>query len=227
MKRWAMSSQARWSATSMPPTIITTASSNPPAADWAHPCSSQGQALLRDIHPPEADGRFTPGTDRWHSGLGYVPSSSVGIVILVDVVQAAASRMLLDGRVSVSRPSAQARLCRHINNHIKSQPRTRCGELFVFVAHSEAPADNPPEADRRAQSAPSGDQPQDQRRHPLNAGNRNQDDTGVDLRRLAGTRPQPTLGLQTTPRLPSSLNIYAGNCYSATYRWEVKRGIVH
>ena len=38
--------------------------------------------------------------------------------------------------------SAQARLCRRMENHIKSLPRTRCGELFVFVAHPEVPPDN-------------------------------------------------------------------------------------
>ncbi len=38
--------------------------------------------------------------------------------------------------------SAQARLCRRIQNHIKSLPRTGYGELFVFVAEPEAPPDN-------------------------------------------------------------------------------------
>ena len=29
-----------------------------------------------------------------------------------------------------------------MENHIKSLPRTRCGELFVFVAHPQVPPDN-------------------------------------------------------------------------------------
>ena len=40
-------------------------------------------------------------------------------------------------------PSAvQGKLCRRIERHIKSLPRTRYGELFVFVSHPETPADN-------------------------------------------------------------------------------------
>ena len=40
-------------------------------------------------------------------------------------------------------PSAtQAKLCRRIERHIKSLPRTGYGELFVFVAHPEVPPDN-------------------------------------------------------------------------------------
>ena len=34
-----------------------------------HPCSSQGQALLRDIHPPQADGRFIPRMSHGRGGL--------------------------------------------------------------------------------------------------------------------------------------------------------------
>ena len=40
-------------------------------------------------------------------------------------------------------PSAvQAKLCRRIERHIKSLPRTGYGELFVFVAEPEVPSDN-------------------------------------------------------------------------------------
>ena len=40
-------------------------------------------------------------------------------------------------------PSAtQAKLCRRIERHIKSLPRTGCGELFVFVAEPAVPSDN-------------------------------------------------------------------------------------
>jgi hypothetical protein len=45
----------------------------------------------------------------WVIFVGYVPSSGGKVVILVDVVQAAASRMLLDGSVSASRPSVKVR----------------------------------------------------------------------------------------------------------------------
>ena len=40
-------------------------------------------------------------------------------------------------------PSAtQAKLCRRIERHIKSLPRTGYGELFVFVAEPDVPSDN-------------------------------------------------------------------------------------
>ena len=41
-------------------------------------------------------------------------------------------------------PAVQGKLCRRIERHIKSLPRTRCGELFVFVAEPDVPADNNP-----------------------------------------------------------------------------------
>ena len=48
-------------------------------------------------------------------------------------------------RPSLADPSAdQARLCRRIERHIKSLPRTGYGELFVFVAEPDVPADNNP-----------------------------------------------------------------------------------
>ena len=37
---------------------------------------------------------------------------------------------------------ARGRLCRRIERHIKSLPRTGYGELFVFVAQPEVPSDN-------------------------------------------------------------------------------------
>ena len=47
-----------------------TAPSSPPLADWAHPCSGQGQALLRDIHDFRGlyseDGCLTQWADAVH-----------------------------------------------------------------------------------------------------------------------------------------------------------------
>ena len=78
-------------------------------------------------------------------------------------------------------PSAvQAKLCRRIERHIK--------ELFVFVAEPAVPSDNNA---GRAQPAPSGHQPQGQRRHPVGAGYRAQDDAGIHLRHLARPRSNP------------------------------------
>ena len=69
---------------------------------WAHPCSSQGQALLRDIHDLLAICQ----------PFRHDPSAT------------------------------QAKLCRRIERHLKSLPRTGYGELFVFVAEPDVPSDN-------------------------------------------------------------------------------------
>ncbi len=61
---------------------------------------------------------------------------------------------------------------------------------------------------RRAQPAPSGGQPQGQWGHPLGPGYCHQDDAGVNLRHLAGTRSQHPQRLPSTTRFPSSLNSY-------------------
>ena len=42
----------------------------------------------------------------------------------------------------IDRLALQGRLCRRIERHIKSRPRTGYGELFVFVAEPDVPADN-------------------------------------------------------------------------------------
>ena len=52
-------------------------------------------------------------------------------------------RLLALCRPYLDDPSAaQSRLCRRIENRIKSLPRTGCGELFVVVAHPEVPPDD-------------------------------------------------------------------------------------
>ncbi len=51
--------------------------------------------------------------------------------------------MLTICRPFLDDPSAtQANLCRRIERHIRSRPRTGYGELFVFVAEPDVPADN-------------------------------------------------------------------------------------
>ena len=61
---------------------------------------------------------------------------------------------------------------------------------------------------RRTQLAPPGHQPQDQRRHPLGAGHRAQDDAGIHLRHLARSRSKSSPRLPSTTRFPSTLNRY-------------------
>ena len=61
---------------------------------------------------------------------------------------------------------------------------------------------------RRAQPAPSGHQPQGQRRHPVGAGHRAQDDAGIHLRHLARPRSKSSRRLPSVARFPSTLNCY-------------------
>ena len=84
-------------------------------------------------------------------------------------------------------------------------PRTGYGELFVFVAEPDVPSDNNP---GRAQPASSGHQPQGQRRHPLGAGHRAQDDAGIHLRHLARPRFKTSRRLPSAAHFPPSLNCY-------------------
>ena len=61
---------------------------------------------------------------------------------------------------------------------------------------------------RRTQPVPSGYQPQGQRRHPLGAGHREQDDAGIHLRHLARPRSKSSRRLPSVARFPSTLNCY-------------------
>ena len=61
---------------------------------------------------------------------------------------------------------------------------------------------------RRAESAPPGRQPQDQRRHPVRTGQQQQDDPGLLIRHLARPRTKPPRRLPTTAHCPTSLNCY-------------------
>ena len=112
------------------------------------PCSSQGQALLRDSHdlctlyPDDAPlARWADAVHRLYTGAKAFTHPQAR---RRRTAQLALERQLL----SVCRPyltdtsAAQSRLCRRIQRHIKSLPRTGYGELFVFVAEPEVPADN-------------------------------------------------------------------------------------
>ena len=103
--------------------------------------------LLRDIHtlkvlyPENADlvrcawrvQRLCAKARGLGGGRGY---SSRGQLALE-------KRLLKLRRPFLEDPSAvRGKLCRRIERHIKSLPRTRYGELFVFVSHPEIPPDN-------------------------------------------------------------------------------------
>ena len=122
------------------------------------------------------------------------------------VAQLAWERKLLAiCRPFVADPSAvQGKLCRRIERHIK--------ELFVCVARTGRARG---QQRRRAQPAPCGYQPQDQRGHPVGTWYREQDDAGIHLRHLARTRPEPTRRLPSTAHFPSTLNSYADHATQA------------
>ena len=117
---------------------------------WAHPCSSQGQALLRDIHDQRTRYPKDAALARWAAAVHqlYVAAKACNHHEPWQrrVAQLAWERQLLAiCRPFLSDPSAvQGKLCRRIERHIKSLPRTGYGELFVFVAEPDVPADNNP-----------------------------------------------------------------------------------
>ena len=120
------------------------------------PCSSQGQALLRDIHDQRTLYPKDAALARWAAAVHqlYVAAKACNHHEPWQrrVAQLAWERNLLAiCRPFLSDPSAvQAKLCRRIERHIKSLPRTGYGELFVFVAEPDVPADNnPAERSRR------------------------------------------------------------------------------
>ncbi len=115
---------------------------------WAHPCSSQGQALLRDIHDqrtlyPDAAPRAR-WVDAVHGIYDRAKAFTHPRAKRRRTAQLAWERKLLAlGQPFRHDPSAtQAKLCRRIERHIKSLPRTGYGEFFVFVAEPAVPSDN-------------------------------------------------------------------------------------
>ena len=111
---------------------------------WAH--------LLRDIHDLVARYLKTAPLAQWAAAVQrlYVVAKACNHHEPWQrrVAQLAWERKLLAiCRPFLSDPSAvQAKLCRRIERHIKSLPRTGYGELFVFVAEPDVPADNNPAA---------------------------------------------------------------------------------
>ena len=82
------------------------------------PCSSQGQALLRDIHDQRTLYPDAAPLARWADAVHGIYDRAKAFT------------------------HSQAKLCRRIERHIKSLTRTGYGELFVFVAEPEVPSDN-------------------------------------------------------------------------------------
>ena len=107
---------------------------------WAHPCSSQGQALLRDIHDQRTLYPDAAPLARWADAVHGIYDRAKAFTHHQQkprrTAQLALERQLLAlGQPFRHGPSAtQAKLCRRIERHIK--------ELFVFVAEPAVPSDN-------------------------------------------------------------------------------------
>ena len=107
---------------------------------WAH--------LLRDIHDLRTRYPDAAPLARWadavHGIYDRAKACTHPQAKRRRTTQLALERQLLAlGQPFRRDPSAtQAKLCRRIERHIKSRPRTGYGELFVFVAEPDVPADN-------------------------------------------------------------------------------------
>ena len=151
--------------------------------------------------------RSTPRTPRWPSG------------------PAAVHQRLCRGRRSFTHPQAQRRrtaqrgrweqaAAESIGQPFLADPLATAGrgcagrierhikELFVFVAEPDVPSDNNP-AERSLRHL--GYQPQGQRRHPVGAGHREQDDAGIGSSAPGAlTRPEPPRRLHANCSLSHS-----------------------
>ena len=123
---------------------------------WVHPCSSQGQALRRDIHDLRTLYPEDAPLARWAKAVRGIYDRAKTCTHLAEKQRRTAQLALERQLLTICRPflddplAVQARLCRRIERHIRSRPRTGYGELFVFVAEPEAPPDhNPAERSRR------------------------------------------------------------------------------
>ncbi len=115
---------------------------------WAHPCSSQGQALLRDIHDQRTLYPDDAPLARWADAVHGIYDRSKAFTHPQAKRRCTAQLALERQLLALCQPfrhdpsATQAKLCRRIERHLKSLPRTGYGELFVFVAEPAVPSDN-------------------------------------------------------------------------------------
>ena len=107
---------------------------------WAH--------LLRDIHDQRALYPDDHRLGRWADAVNLLYRQAKAFTSPSERQRRSAALALERRLLSRCRPyladptAAQARLCRRIENHIKSLPRTGYGELFTFVSEPDVPPDN-------------------------------------------------------------------------------------
>ena len=144
-RRWASRSPECWSAISTLPTTITTA----PSSAAGPTCCGISTTWWRSLpqgHRAGPVGRGSPSA--LCRGQVYVEARSFTHPQAQRrrTAQLAWERQLLViCQPFLADPLAlQGRLCRRIERHIQSLPRTGYGELFVFVAEPDVPSDNNP-----------------------------------------------------------------------------------
>ena len=103
--------------------------------------------LLRDIHKLKVLYPEDQGLAKWARGVQRLYTKGVSWAVAGSWSSrgqlALEKRLLKLCRPFLEDPSAvRGKLCRRIERHIKSLPRTRYGGLFVFVSHPETPPDN-------------------------------------------------------------------------------------
>ena len=119
-----------------------------PPPNATSPVQARGQALLRDIHDQRTLYPDAAPLARWADAVHGIYDRAKAFTHPQAkrrrTAQLALERQLLAlGQPFRHDPSAtQAKLCRRIERHIKSLPRTGYGELFVFVAEPAVPSDN-------------------------------------------------------------------------------------
>ena len=107
---------------------------------WAH--------LLRDIHDQRALYPDDHRLGRWAKTVTLLYRQAKACTHPSERQRRAAQLALEHRLLALCRPyladpmAAQARVCRRMEKHIKSLPRTGYGELFVFVAQPDVPSDN-------------------------------------------------------------------------------------
>ena len=114
---------------------------------WVH--------LLRDIHELKALYPEDRGLVRWagavsqlydrakaYAQAGVQPASGYRRFVSPNQLMLESQLLSLCRPFSNDETAPQAKLCRRIERFIKSLPRTRYGELFVFVSHPDVPSEN-------------------------------------------------------------------------------------
>ena len=103
--------------------------------------------LLRGIHKLKVLYPEDQGLAKWARGVQRLYAKGVSRAVAGGC--SSRGQLALEKRLLklcwpfLEDPSAvQGKLCRRIERHIKSLPRTRYGELFVFVSHPETPPGN-------------------------------------------------------------------------------------